>query len=118
MAARCRLPCRASRLTENWRVVGGNHAREIRKLAFDQLGHQLDVAETETDLARRHVQRHRLVGVLEQALHFQHRLARHDDLMALGDAVGLGGAVRQAVAVGGYGARTRPGSNTSSMPLR
>ena len=88
------------------RVVGGNHAREIRKLAFDQLGHQLDVAETETDLARRHVQRHRLVGVLEQALHFQHRLARHDDLMALGDAVGLGGAVRQAVAVGGHGAHT------------
>src|SRR3546814_4149715 len=38
----------------------------------------------------------------KQALHFQHGLARHDDFVALGDAVGFSGAMGQAMAIGGH----------------
>src|SRR5690606_28291795 len=86
------------------RVVAGNDARKVGKLALDQLGHEFDVAEAETDLARSNVDADRLVVIAKQTLHFEYGFARHDDIVLVFYAFDRRAAMSQTVAVGGHGA--------------
>src|SRR5690606_27016380 len=73
------------------------------ELAFHEFGDQFDFAEAETNLGGRNVDLHGVFGIGQQTLHFQHGLARHDDVVTLLNAFDRGAAVRQSVSVGGHG---------------
>lgn len=102
------------------RIRCRDHTIEVRELALNELGNQFDLTEREANLPCSDVDGDRLVAVVQQALHFEHGLAWHDDFVARLDALGPRLPWRcwakrwPSVAT----ARKRPGSNTSNMPLR
>ena len=87
-------------------VAARDDARIVRERAVDQFRGQHHVADREADLGRRQFDGDLGRGVLDQPLHLDHGLARHDDAGHAGSSrrhreIGL----RQAVAVGRDGAQ-------------
>src|SRR6266850_6044037 len=81
-------------------VLSRDNARVIWKLAVDQLRHQLDRAEAECGLRRRQLDSDFLVAVGEELGELEHRLSRHDDLLARQLRVELEGRISQSMPVG------------------
>src|SRR5262245_49170477 len=67
-------------------VADRNHSAVVRERAVDQLRGEHHVAEREPDLARRQLDSHLGLRVLDQPLHFADRLAWDDDARHAGGA--------------------------------
>src|SRR5690606_8673008 len=87
---------------EMTRISGGNDSREVGELAFHQFRNEVDLAEAEADLGGRDVDLYSVVRVGQQALHFQHRFARHDDVVTLFNAFNSRATMCQPVTVSCY----------------
>src|SRR3954468_1022376 len=82
-------------------VLGRDHARVVRKLAVDELRHQLDRAEAEGGLSRRKLDAQFILAVGEQLRELEHGLTRHDDFLARQVRRELETGERGAMPVGG-----------------
>ena len=80
-------------------VVFGNDAVVVGEFAFHQLGDELHLAKAKARLVVGELQLQRLVAVAQQALQFEHGLARQDDFLLGHFNIQLGAGKGQAVAV-------------------
>ena len=81
-------------------MVLGDDAVVVGELALDQLGDELHAVEAELGLVGGELHLDGAVLVAQQALEFEHRLARQDHFLLRHFHVQLGAGKGQAVAVG------------------